>query len=77
VAKAVNGANHLSDFPAPDFTIRLFCDACDHRADLDREKVPESMTVQQLPQHLRCTECGGRECSVGSIYSAAGGFNHS
>lgn len=71
---ASSEGNHLSDFPSPDFTIRLFCDACGHQADPDRDKVPAGMTVQQLPQHLRCTECGGRECSTRIIYTGAGGF---
>jgi len=33
-----DAGNQLSDFPPEQFTISLFCDACDHRADLDREK---------------------------------------
>jgi len=69
--------NQLSDFPPDQFTISLFCESCDHRADLDREKVPDGMTVQELRQHLRCTDCGSRDCSLRIIYSGAGGFRHS
>lgn len=75
--QASSEGNHISDFPPEQFSIRLFCDACDHQADLDRTKVPEKMTVQQLPQHLLCTECGGTECSIRIIYTGAGGFSHS
>ena len=73
VEAAIEG-NHLSDFPPEQFTINLFCDACDHRADLDREKVPAGMTIQELRQRLRCSFCGSRECSLRISYSGAGGF---
>jgi hypothetical protein len=73
--QASSEGNHLSDFPSPDFTIRLFCDSCGHQAGLDRDTVPETMTIQQLPHHLRCTECGKRECSIRIIYSGAGGLH--
>ena len=71
-----DAGNQLSDFPPEQFTISLFCDACDHRADLDREKVPEGMTIQELRHHLRCSACGSRECSLRIIYLGAGGFQH-
>ena len=38
---SVTDGNLVSDFPAPAFTIRLFCDACGHQADLDTTKVPK------------------------------------
>jgi hypothetical protein len=44
--------NDLSGFPPDQLTIVYFCDACDHRADLDWRKVPDGMTVQELRQHL-------------------------
>ena len=72
-----DAGNQLSDFPPEQFTISLFCEACDHRADLDRKKVPEGMTIQELRLHLRCSACGSRECSLRIIYSWAGGFRHS
>ena len=75
-AQSSGEGNQLSDFPPDQFTISLFCDACDHQADLDREKVPDGMTIQELRQHLRCTECGSRDCSLRIIYSGAGGFRH-
>lgn len=71
---ASSEGNRLSDFPPDQFAIALFCESCDHWADLDREKVPEGMIVQELRQHLRCTACGSRECSLRIIYSGAGGF---
>jgi hypothetical protein len=70
-------SNLSLDFPPDQFTIRLFCDACGHQADLDATKVPSDMTVQELPRHLRCTSCGSRECSIRIIYTGAGGFSHS
>ena len=52
--------NTLDDFPASGFTILVFCDACGHRSPLDRAKVPEGRTVQELVQLLRCGACGAR-----------------
>ena len=75
-SQASSGGNYLSDFPPDQFTISLFCGACDHRADLDREKVPGYMTVQELRQRLRCSACGSRECSIRIAYAGAGGFKH-
>jgi len=71
-----SGGNRLSDFPPDEFTIVVFCDSCDHSSDLNREKVPESMTTPEIRQHLRCSECGSRECSLRMIYSGVGGFRH-
>ena len=69
--------NQLSDFPSPEFTIHLFCDACGHQANLDREKVPENVSVQELTQRLSGTFLGSRESSIRIIYTGAGGFRHS
>jgi hypothetical protein len=69
--------NRLSDFPASSFTIRLFCDSCGHPSDIDRTKVAETTTIPELTRRLRCTECGGRKCSIRIIYSGAGGFRDS
>ena len=54
----------LDDFPAETFTILIFCDACDRSAPLDRSKVPDGMTVQQLIRALRCSSCSSRETSI-------------
>lgn len=54
----------LCDFPPEQFTIRLFCDACDHQADLNRASVSETLLIPELIRRLRCAECGGREDSV-------------
>ena len=75
-SQASSGGNDLSDFPPDQFAIVVFCDSCDHRADLDRKKVPVGMAIQELRQHLKCTECGSRECSLRIMYSGAGGFRH-
>ena len=77
MAEALNDGNSVADFPTPDFTIRLFCDACGHQADLDREKVPGDTLIADLTERLCCTACGSRECSIRIIYSGAGGFSHS
>jgi hypothetical protein len=66
--------NVLSEFPPDQFTISLFCESCDHQAILDREKVPDAMTVHELRKHLRCTACGSRNCSIRIIHTGAGGF---
>jgi hypothetical protein len=46
--------NSLDDFPAQAFTILEFCEACGHQSHLDRDKVPDGVTEQQLPKLLRC-----------------------
>jgi hypothetical protein len=56
--------NRLTDFTPDQFTIRLFCDACVHQVDLDRGTVPEDLTIPELTNRLRCTEFGGRACSI-------------
>ena len=68
--------NTLDDFPAEAFTIVAFCDACEHRAALDRSKVPAGVTVQELRGRLRCSSCGSRETSIRIVYTGAGGFHH-
>ncbi len=50
--------NTLDDFPAGAFSILVFCEACDHNSPLDRSKVPDGMTVQELVRMLRCRACG-------------------
>jgi hypothetical protein len=66
--------NHLSDFPSGQFRIVVFCDSCDHQADVDRDKVPDGMTIPELRQRLRCAKCGSRECSLRITSAGAGGF---
>jgi hypothetical protein len=70
-------SNRLADFPPDQFAIHLFCDSCGHQADLDRTKVPETLTIPALTRRLRCGACGGRDCSIRIIYAGAGGFAHS
>jgi hypothetical protein len=71
-----NTGNQVSDFPAEAFTILVFCDACEHRAPLDRAKVPAGVTVQELRGRLRCSRCGSRKTSLRIVYTGAGGFYH-
>jgi len=68
--------NTLDDFPAGAFTILVFCDACEHRSPLDRSKVPDGMSVQNLVQVLRCSACGARKASIRIVYTGAGGFEY-
>jgi len=69
-------SNTLEDFPAESFTIFAFCDTCNHSGHLDRAKVPEGMTVQQLVKALRCASCGSRGASIRVVYTGAGGFHY-
>ncbi len=75
LAPAMSG-NVLSDFPADQFGIRVFCERCDHQADLDRAKVPDGFILQDLPPLLRCSACGAREATVRIFYTGAGGYRH-
>jgi len=68
--------NTLEDFPAPAFTILVFCETCGYRNPLDRAKVPEGRTVQVLVRWLRCSACGSREASIRIVYTGAGGFEY-
>lgn len=69
-------SNTLDDFPAESFTIVVYCDACEHSGPLDRAKVPEGMTVQQIVKALCCSRCGSRETSIRIVYTGAGGFEY-
>ena len=68
--------NTLDDFPAETFTIMVFCASCDHRAPLDRARVPDGLSIQALPSHLRCAACGSRDASIRIIYTGAGTFRY-
>ena len=68
--------NSLDDFPAGAFTILVFCEACGHRSPLDRSRVPDGRTVQELVRLLRCGTCGAREASIRIVYTGAGGFEY-
>ena len=71
-----NPANRLADFPADQFTIWAFCDACSHSAMLDRRRIPARVTVQGLGARLRCSACGHRGGSIRIVYTAAGEFRY-
>lgn len=68
--------NLPDDFPAESFTILAFCDACEHRAPLDRTQIPPGVTVQALRGRLRCLACGHRGGSIRIVYTGAGGFRY-
>ena len=68
--------NTLDDFPAETFTILVFCDACDHTSQLDRSKVPDGLTVQELVKKLRCSVCGLRKASIRIVYTGTGDFRY-
>lgn len=68
--------NTLDDFPAAAFTILVFCETCGHRSPLDRAKVPDGRTVQELVRLLRCSACGSRAASIRIVYTGAGGFEY-
>lgn len=68
--------NRLDDFPPESFTLLAFCDACGHRAPVERYRVPIGPTVQALPGRLRCSRCGSRGTSLRIVYTGAGGFRY-
>ena len=72
-AAAVNEENSLSDFPPESCIIMTFCDPCGHQGHLDRTKVPDGVTLQQLPALLRCSKCGAKAGSIRIVYTGAGG----
>ena len=72
----IMSSNRLYEFPAEAFEILVFCEDCGHRAPLDRSKVPEDLTIQELRLRLRCASCGSREASIRIVYTGAGGFHH-
>jgi hypothetical protein len=68
-------SNMLADFPADTFDIVAFCD-CGHRADLDLEALPPTMTVDQLRARLRCQVCGGGDVSIRIVWHGGVDFRH-
>jgi hypothetical protein len=72
----MTACNTLDDFPADTFRIVVYCDTCDHSGPLDRSRVPEGMTVQQIVRSRRCSRSGSREPSIRIVYTGAGGFHY-
>ncbi len=68
--------NTLDDFPAESFTLLVFCDVCDRSCPLNRTKVPDGLTVQELVKKLRCSSCGSRKASIRIVYTGAGDFRY-
>ena len=75
-SEAMPSVGRKHDFPAGEFTIIAFCDACAHSGPLDRSKVPERSSVPGLAKRLCCSACGAREASLRIVYTGAGGFHY-
>ena len=52
--------NRLDDFPADRFGITVFCEACGHSAELDRQPLSGRLPIHALTARLRCSVCGSR-----------------
>src|ERR1700733_6242373 len=40
------------------------CEACGHKADVNVDALPETVTVPKAGQRLRCSSCGGKTIST-------------
>ena len=40
------------------------CQACGHQADVNIDTLPETLTVPEAGQRLRCSHCGGKTIST-------------
>jgi hypothetical protein len=77
VARAMStNANLPAEFPPKQFTLFAFCEACGHSAAIARERIPPGVSVQALPDRLRCGACGTRQASIRLVYTGAGGFQY-
>jgi rubredoxin len=77
VASAMStNANLPDEFPRDQFTLFAFCEACGHSAAIARERIPPGVSVQALPDRLRCGVCGVRQASIRVVYTGAGGFQY-
>jgi hypothetical protein len=68
--------NRLDDFPPGTFIVLAFCDACGHRAPLDRKRVPADVTLQSLRGRRQCPAAGLHQTQVRIVYTGAGGFQY-
>jgi hypothetical protein len=40
------------------------CEACGHKADVNVDALPETLTVPKAGSRLRCSRCGGKTIST-------------
>ena len=48
------------------------CEACGHKADVNVDAPPETVTVPKAGQRLRCSACGGKTISTRPAWHTAG-----
>ena len=72
-----SSGNRLADFPVGKYQITVYCEACGHNAELNREHLPDEMMIQILRKRLRCTACSKRNTSIRISWRASGGFRYS
>ena len=68
--------NTISDFPVDQFHILGACEACGRTDWLDREKLPDDMTIDTLRERVTCQGCGSRECGIRIVYVGSGEFGY-
>jgi DNA-directed RNA polymerase subunit RPC12/RpoP len=47
------------------------CEACGHKADVNVDALPETVTVPKAGQRLRCSRCGGKTISTRPAWHTA------
>jgi rRNA maturation protein Nop10 len=47
------------------------CEACGHKADVNVDALPETVTVPKAGQRLRCSACGGKTISTRPAWHTA------
>jgi hypothetical protein len=47
------------------------CEACSHKADVNVDTMPETVTVPETGRRLRCSQCGGRTVSTRPAWHTA------
>jgi hypothetical protein len=47
------------------------CQACAHQADVNIDALPETLTVPEAGQRLRCISCGGKTISTRPAWHTA------
>ena len=47
------------------------CEACGHRADVNVDALPETLTVPEAGKRLRCVSCGAKRVSTRPAWHTA------
>jgi rRNA maturation protein Nop10 len=47
------------------------CEVCGHKADVNVDALPETVTVPKAGQRLRCSACGGKTISTRPAWHTA------